>query len=92
MYAAMWGPTDFRGIGTLKDYDLTPQLPRVEVPTLIICGEFDEAAPESCRKFSKMIKGSSVAIIPDAGHATMAADEELYINTVREFLANTSVP
>lgn len=92
MYATMWGPTDFRGIGTLKEYDLTPQLPRIEVPTLVICGEFDEAAPESCRKFGNMIKRASVSIIPDAGHATMAADEELYIKTVREFLANAPAP
>jgi len=86
MYAAMWGPTDFRGIGTLKDYDLTPRLADISVPTLILCGEFDEAAPASCRKFSKMIGMSRVTIIPDAGHATMAADEELYIQIVRDFL------
>lgn len=90
MYATMWGPTDFRGIGTLKEYDLTPQLPRIEAPTLIVCGEFDEAAPESCRKFGTMIEGASVSIIPDAGHATMAADESLYIKTVRDFLAGLS--
>lgn len=87
MYATMWGPTDFRGIGTLKDYDLTPKLPQIAVPTLFICGEFDEAAPQSCRRFSKMIAGSSVAIIPDAGHATMAADEAFYLKIVRQYLA-----
>ena len=87
MYAFMWGPTDFRGIGTLKDYDLTTKLPQIAAPTLIMCGEFDEAAPASCRKFAGMIDKSSVTIIPDAGHATMAADEDLYIQTVRDFLA-----
>lgn len=86
MYATMWGPTDFRGIGTLKNYDLTPKLPQIHAPTLIICGEFDEAAPESCRKFSAMIEGASFSMIPDAGHATMAADEALYVKTVRDFL------
>ncbi len=88
MYAAMWGPTDFRGIGTLKNYDLTPKLADISVPTLIICGEFDEAAPTSCHRFSKMISKSRVTIIPDAGHATMAADEGLYIQTVRDFLVS----
>ena len=90
MYATMWGPTDFRGIGTLKDYDLSPKLPQIAEPTLIICGEFDEAVPESCRRFAGMIDGSSVAIIPDAGHATMAADEALYLKTVRQYLAALS--
>ena len=86
MYLTMWGPTDFFGIGTLKDYDLTPELDEIQVPTLILCGEFDEAAPESCNNFGGMIEGAKVTILPDAGHATMAADEELYMTQVRAFV------
>lgn len=86
MYLTMWGPTDFFGIGTLKDYDLTPKLPEIRVPTLILCGEFDEAAPKSCNNFGTMITGSRVYILPNAGHATMAADEKHYVEQVRAFV------
>lgn len=86
MYLTMWGPTDFFGIGTLRDYDLTPKLAQIEVPTLILCGEFDEAAPKSCHKFGGMIDNAKVSILPNAGHASMAADEALYIRTVRDFV------
>ncbi len=52
----------------------------------MICGEFDEAAPKSCKKFAGMIEGSRTVIVPDAGHATMAEDEAFYMQTVRDFL------
>ncbi len=86
MYLHMWGPTDFRGIGTLKNYDLSPLLPNISVPSLMICGEFDEAAPKSCKKYAGMVKGAKTVIIPDAGHATMAEDEVFYLAAVRQFL------
>lgn len=87
MYLTMWGPTDFFGIGTLKDYDLSPKLGYIKVPTLILCGEFDEAAPKSCQRFGGMINDAGVTILPNAGHATMAADEALYIERVRTFVS-----
>ena len=90
MYLTMWGPTDFFGIGTLKDYDLTPRLDDIEVPTLILCGEFDEAAPRSCNKFGGMIDDAKVTILPNAGHASMAADEAYYIQQVRAFVDRVS--
>ncbi len=86
MYLTMWGPTDFFGIGTLKHYDLTPQLGDIKAPTLILCGEFDEAAPKSCHSFGGMIEGAQVTILPNAGHATMATDEAYYIKQVRIFV------
>ena len=90
MYLTMWGPTDFFGIGTLRDYDLTPRLDDIEVPTLILCGEFDEAAPKSCNKFGGMIDDAKVTILPNAGHASMAADEAYYIQQIRAFVDRVS--
>ncbi|TNE63681.1 MAG: alpha/beta fold hydrolase [Alphaproteobacteria bacterium] len=86
MYEYMWGPTEFFAPGTLKDYDVSPRLKDINVPTLMVCGEFDEAAPKSCRRFAGMIDGSSTIIVPDAGHATMAENEPMYVSAVRTFL------
>lgn len=87
MYVHMWGVTDFKGTGTLKDFDLSPKLPNILVPTLMICGEYDEAMPRSCKRFAGMIKGSKTVIVPDAGHSTMAEAEDFYIQELREFIA-----
>ncbi len=87
MYLHMWGPSEFHCTGTLKDYDVGQRLPRVKVPTLMICGEFDEAAPKSCKRYAAMIRGATNVVVPDAGHATMAEDEVFYLKAVRRFLA-----
>ena len=87
MYETMWGPTEFFAPGSLKNYDVSTRLPGIRVPTLMICGEYDEAVPRSCQKYAGMIDGAQIFIVPGAGHSTMREDEALYIQTVRAFLA-----
>ncbi len=86
MYIYMWGSSDFYATGTLKNYDVSGSLKKITAPTLMICGEYDEAAPESCRKFADRIENSTTVIVPDAGHATMAENEDFYLKAVEIFL------
>jgi len=86
LYEYMWGPTEFHATGTLREYDVSKRLPKIEVPGLMICGEFDEAAPRSCAEYGAMIKDNETFIMPNAGHATMAENKPLYLKTVREFI------
>ncbi|MBT5187124.1 MAG: proline iminopeptidase-family hydrolase [Kordiimonadaceae bacterium] len=87
MYQTMWGPSEFTANGTLADYDISPQLHTVEVPVLMICGEFDEAAPKSCKKFADMVPDATNVVVPGAGHATLGQEKDMVIGTIREFLA-----
>ena len=86
LYEYMWGPTEFHATGTLRDYDISGRLPSIKVPALMICGEFDEAAPQTCAEYGGMITGAKTFIMADAGHATMAENEVLYLKTLRAFL------
>ncbi|PCI32671.1 MAG: proline iminopeptidase [Alphaproteobacteria bacterium] len=86
MYVYMWGTSDFYATGTLRDYDISGRLPEILSPTLMICGEFDEAAPETCKKYARTIVGAKTVIVPESGHATMAENEPFYLKTVRDFL------
>ena len=54
----------------------------------MICGEFDEATPWSCRRYASMISQAKTVIVPDAGHATLQENERFYLDTVRDFLAD----
>ncbi len=87
LYTTMWGKTEFSASGTLKDYDITPRLGRIETPTLIVCGEHDEATPDACRYFSSLIPRSTAKIIPGASHTAHLERGELFLRTVRDFLA-----
>lgn len=86
MYQTMWGPSEFTANGTLANYDISPELRTVEVPVLMICGEYDEAAPKSCLKFAGMINDSKTIIVPDAGHAILSEEKDLVVRSIREFL------
>jgi len=86
IYNQMWGPTEFYAPGSLRDFDLTPRLSSIRVPTLFITGEFDEARPETVAQFAKAVPGARFEIIPDVGHASASRKPDLYRQILRDFI------
>jgi len=86
-YEGMWGPNEFTCNGLLRDYDGLAELESIQTPTLITCGEFDEAAPASCKTFAKLIPDARYAEFEDASHLTFVESREKYIETLRKFFA-----
>ena len=68
VYEYMWGPSEFQPTGTLKTYGRIAQLPKISVPAMIICGEFDEATPGTGEKYSQKIAGCRFVEIEGASH------------------------
>jgi len=91
LYEYMWGPTEFHATGTLRNYNISGKLPLITVPSLVICGEYDEAAPRSCNYFGSLMQNSQTFIVPNAGHATMAENKDLYLQTVRDFIQKSGL-
>jgi len=89
IYEYMWGSTEFNATGTLVDFDLTPRLGQIDIPVLLMAGEYDEARPERMREFQALIAGARVEIISDAAHGTMSRQPELYIEILSRFLADS---
>jgi proline-specific peptidase len=85
LYVTMWGNTEFNATGTLKDYDASARLDRIEVPTLFTCGEFDEATPAACQEFAALVPNGRAEVIPDASHMAFIEQPEAYMATVRPF-------
>ena len=85
LYVTMWGNTEFNATGTLKDYDASARLDRIEVPTLFTCGEFDEATPAACRDFAALVPNGRAEVIPDASHMAFVEQPGAYMATVRAF-------
>ncbi|MEM1409281.1 MAG: proline iminopeptidase-family hydrolase [Pseudomonadota bacterium] len=88
IYNQMWGPTEFYATGSLSDFDLTPRLNDIDVPTLFMTGEFDEAVPESTERFANMVPGARFQVIPGVAHASLSRAPEQYREIVRAFLAD----
>lgn len=86
IYRYMWGPSEFTATGTLRDYDLTNRLSEIEIPTLFITGEFDEARPSTVQYFHSLVPNSKFEIIEDAGHATMHDNLQQNLKVINDFL------
>ena len=87
LYLAMNGPSEFTVRGSLHDYEREDQLHRIEVPTLITCGEFDGASPQACRHYASLMPDAEVAVVAGASHFTFVEKPEEYLDIVRRFLA-----
>ncbi len=86
IYRRMCGPSEFTLTGTLKDVDLTPRLHEIDVPTLVICGEFDEARPPTCRAYAAKIPGADFVEIEGAAHLANDDRPEAYLAALRDWL------
>jgi len=87
-YGGMWGPNEFTCNGLLRDYDGLAELESIQTPTLVTCGQFDEAAPASCKAFANLIPDAHYAEFENASHLTFVESREEYIKTLRKFLAD----
>jgi proline iminopeptidase len=87
IYHYMAGPSEFRIIGTLKDWDIMDRLGEICVPTLVTGGEYDECRPSHLRKVHAGIPGSRLEIIPNASHLSFAERPEVFLPVVDDFMA-----
>lgn len=89
IYEHMWGPTEFHATGNLRDFDLTPRLGEIDVPVLLLTGEFDEARPETVERFSRQIDDARFEIIPGVAHASLSKATDYYLGLLTPFLDQT---
>jgi proline iminopeptidase len=86
VYEYMWGPSEFTATGILKNYDRTGDLHNINVPTLFIAGQYDEARAGTVKYYASLVKHSQFVLIPGAGHLTMQDNPQADIRAISEFL------
>lgn len=86
VYNHMWGPNEFTATGSLKDYDRTDALAHLDLPVLYTAGEFDEARPETVRRFQRATPNARMAVIAGAAHMTFLDAPDENVALVRAFL------
>ena len=87
VYHSMNGPSEFHVIGTIKDWDVTPRLGRIQVPTLLFCGRYDEVTPATVEAAHRAISGSEFVVLEESSHTAQAEEPERTLELVRGFLA-----
>lgn len=92
-----WIMRDSRSVGTrtmalaLAEADLRDALPRIGVPTLVVCGDADERSPLSVGgDLHSAIPGSKLAVLPGLGHECYLESAATFDAEVRPFLVAQS--
>ena len=86
VYHKMNGPNEFFVIGTLKNWDIRPELPKIAVPTLVLSGRHDEATPACVEPFAKLIPGARWVIFENSSHMPHVEETEACMAEVASFL------
>lgn len=87
IYAHMWGPSEFKATGTLKKYERVSQLKKINIPVLLVCGEHDEATPETVKKYHKLIKNSDFSVIKNASHCISLENSKDLLKVIKGFIS-----
>ncbi|WP_090825821.1 proline iminopeptidase-family hydrolase [Paenibacillus sp. yr247] len=87
VYMTMWGPSEFCPTGNLKTYDCTPQLHKIDMPSLFVCGRYDEAAPESTQYYQSIVPGSELHIFENSSHVSYLEETDEFVKIIRGFLS-----
>jgi len=86
VYELMWGPNEFAFSGTLGTFERTDRLGDLGVPTLLLCGRFDECTPEATSSYAALIPGAELVVFKRSAHMAQFTEPELYLDTIRDFL------
>lgn len=85
----MFDPVGVKGalLAMLSRTDTTPVLSKINIPTLIICGEHDTLTPpEVMKEMFHKIKNAEYVEINNSGHMTPLENPELVTNAIIKFL------
>jgi 3-oxoadipate enol-lactonase len=71
----------------LQETDLVPLLHHLTVPTLIVCGELDQATPPSLNKeIANKVPGARYIELPGCGHCPPLEQPEAFLAAIKDFV------
>lgn len=72
----------------LQETDLVPLLSHLCVPTLVVCGEMDQATPPALnREIADRAQDAAYVELPGCGHCPPLEQPEAFLRSVRDFIA-----
>ncbi|KAH8100344.1 Alpha/Beta hydrolase protein [Cristinia sonorae] len=87
VYGTMNGPSEFHVTGPLKDFDITGDLHKITVPTLVTHGHFDGAQYEVVSPFFNNISAKVRWVtFAESSHMPHLEEEERYLGILGDFL------
>ena len=71
----------------MQEADLTPLLHRLGVPTLVVCGELDQATPPALNKeIVEKLAGANYVELPGCGHCPPLEQPSNLLAAIKDFV------
>ena len=71
----------------MQELDLTPLLHRLDVPTLVVCGERDQATPPALTKeIADKVPGARYVELKGCGHCPPLEQPQEFVAAIKEFV------
>ena len=86
VYHTMNGPSEFYVIGSLKNWNILNDLKKINVPTLLVSGAYDEATPAMVSEIHRRIPGSVWELFPESSHMPHIEEPARFKRIVNSFL------
>lgn len=90
IYERMWGPSETAVTGTLKQWDRTADLDRIEVPTLFIGARHDTMDPSHMEKMATVVRRGRYLFCPNGSHMAMYDDQKVYFEGLIKFVEDVA--
>ncbi|KAH9843848.1 proline iminopeptidase [Rhodofomes roseus] len=86
VYGTMEGPSEFTITGSLKTWNITPQLPKITVPVLITNGAYDEAADSVIAPVWKALPRVKWYTFPDSSHMAQWEERAKFMQVIAGYV------
>lgn len=86
VYVIMQGPSEFGIAGTLEKWDVSSELNKISVPTLVIGAQHDTMDPAHMQWMSEQVQNGSFLLCENGGHMCMWDDQQTYMSGLIKFL------
>lgn len=87
VYQTMAGPNEFLVTGTLRDWNIVDRLTEIDLPSLVVTGQHDEATPAINHTVAQGITGAVSVVFPDASHLAHIEHTASYVELLDGFMS-----
>jgi proline-specific peptidase len=86
VYRLMNGPSEFAITGTIRNVDISGELSRIRIPTLVLGGRYDEVTPRVAEQIRAGIPGARSLTFAESSHLPFWEERALFGDVVANFL------
>ena len=86
LYDLMQGPSEFKVGGRIIDWDITPQLGDISVPTLMVGATHDTMDPAAMARQAGLVQRGRAHICENGSHLALWDDENAFFDGVTRFM------